>query len=285
MTKVVYTPSNRIPLWRAILPWWIAHDILRHRELILAYAKRDYQAAHRNTYLGAAWAMLTPLILLALFTFVFGYIFQGRFNATLDESPIDFALALFIGISMFMCVGTALTAGPGLMYANSAYVKSLAFPLEVLSVAQTYNIIRNLLISLGLCLVAFLITNGFLHWTTIFVVLHVACIAAMVLAISWFLSAVAVFVPDTPAVTSPLSMVLMFLSGVFFSIENMPPDLKILFQLNPLAVLIQQARAAILYGETPDFGLLAIIAAALFVAMTFGYVFFTRTKAAFADVM
>lgn len=285
MTRQVYTPEKPGRLREFLSPAGMIRHLWPHRELIRAYADRQYEAAHRHMLLGAAWSMLTPLILLALFTFVFGYIFQGRFNTSIDETPMDFALALFVGLSLYLCIGQALTGSPNLMFSNAAYVKTLAFPLEIIPVAEAYNIMRNLLISIGLCLVAFLLTKGYLHWTTILILPHILCVAMLVLGLSWFLSALAVFVPDTPSITGPLSMVLMFLSGVFFSIDSMPSHLRILFQVNPLATIIAQVRSAILYGEIPDFRVLAVILVASFLVMMGGYAFFNRTKTSFADVI
>lgn len=285
MTKVVYTPDSRPPLWRVLSPVWIWRDLAKHFELIRTFAVRDYQAAHRNTFLGLAWTMLTPLIMLALFTFVFGYIFNGRFTTSVTESPADFALALFVGLSLYNCIAAALTQSPSILFANSVYVKTLSFPIEVLSVAQLANILINLAIGLALCLLAFLVVHGFLHWTAIFVLLHVLCIALLVLGLSWFLSALAVFVPDIQGITSPLSLVLMFLSGVFFSIDNLSPAMQVLFRLNPIATLIHDARGAILYGQLPNFGVLALLLVLSGAIAMLGYAFFARSKAVFSDLL
>jgi lipopolysaccharide transport system permease protein len=285
MTKAVYTPDSRPPLSRVLSPVWIWRDLSKHFELIRTFAARDYQAQHRNTFLGVAWTMLSPLIMLALFTFVFGYIFKGRFSTSLDESPADFALALFVGLSLYQCIAAALVQSPGLLFANTVYVKTLSFPIEVLPVAQLLNILTGLFISFGLCLAAFLIVHGFLHWTAIFVLLHIVCIALMVLGISWFLSALSVFVPDVPGITSPLSMVLMFLSGVFFSIDNLSPTMQLVFRANPVASLIHDARGAMLYGQVPDFITIAWVFVLSAAMAILGYAFFARSKSAFSDLL
>lgn len=285
MAKVVYTPHSDASLSHVLSPLNIVRDLLPYRELIAAYTKREYQAMHRSTMLGAAWSMLNPLILLALFTFVFGYVFHGRFSTDPNETPADFALALFVGLSLYICVGNALGQAPNLMLANSSYVKTLAFPLEILPVSLVIVLVINLLISLGLCLAAFLITKGFVHWTSIFVLFHVAAMALIALGITWFLSAVGVFVRDTSPIVSPISMVLMFVSGVFFSLDALPPKMKFMFQLNPLAIIIYQARQAMLHGQVPNILVLACILALSVGCAIFGYYFFSRTKIAFADVM
>ena len=285
MSKTVYLSSSRAPLGRLISPYWIVRDLMVHRELLLAYAKREFLAAYRETVLGMAWSIFTPLILLALFTLVFGYIFKGRFNQAVAETPAEFALALFIGLSFYLCVGQSLTAAPGLMLANTAYVKTLSFPLEVLPVSAVLNLLANLGIGLALCFIAFFFMHGYIHWTAIWLVPLIVCIGLICLGLSWFLSSLSVFVRDVPSITSPLSMILMFLSGVFFPIESVPPGIAWLFKINPIAIIVDQARSAFLYGRIPSVGATAVVLALSLVAAVGGYWFFIRTKPAFADVI
>jgi lipopolysaccharide transport system permease protein len=285
MTKSVYTATARPPFAQVLSPIRIWRDLAKRSELIFAFARREYQAAHRNTFLGIAWTILSPLIMLALFAFVFGYIFKGRFSSSPDETPVDFALALFVGLSIYNCIGAALNQSPSILFANAVYVKTLSFPIEILAVSQLVNLLTALFISLGLCIGAFLIVHGLVHWTVIFLPIHILCVSLVVLGLSWFLSALSVFVPDVPSIVAPISMVLMFLSGVFFSIDSMPPRVKFIFQLNPLASLIYQARGAVLYGSVPNFVTMGITLFLSVVICIAGYAFFSRSKATFADLL
>jgi lipopolysaccharide transport system permease protein len=131
----------------------------------------------------------------------------------------------------------------------------------------------------------FLAIHGFLHWTAVFLVPLVVCIGLMSLGLSWLLSALGVFVRDLPSVTSPISTVLMFVSGVFFPISSIPRKIVWFFEINPIAVIIDQARGCLLYGKIPN---LIVLAAMLVISFAFavgGYWFFMRTKPAFADVL
>jgi lipopolysaccharide transport system permease protein len=277
--------SSRAPLGRLISPYWIVRDLMVHRELLFAYAKREFLAAYRETFLGMAWSIVTPLILLALFTLVFGYIFKGRFNPAVAETPAEFALALFVGLSFYLCVGQSLTVAPALMLANTSYVKTLAFPLEVLPVSAVLNLLANLGIGLALCFIAFLVMHGYIHWTAIWLAPLIVATGLICVGLFWFLSSLSVFVRDVPSITNPLSMILMFLSGVFFPIESVPPGIAWLFRINPVAIIIDQARGCFLYGRLPSITLTtAVLVFSLIVAIG-GYWFFIRTKPAFADVI
>ena len=285
MSRVVYTSESQIPVSRLISPHWILRNLLKNRELIVAYTKREFEAMHRGTYLGLAWTVISPLIMLALFVGVFGYIFHGRFTQDPNETPAEFALALFIGLSFFNCFAQSMGSASGLVLSNSTYVKTLAFPLEILSVSAVLNVLINLAISLGLCFAAFLVMYGYLHWSAASLLLHVVCITLIGLGVSWFLSALAVFVRDIPAIIPPLSLILMFVSGVFFPLSSVPARVRWLAELNPLAVIIDQARSCFLYGQWPDFASLGLVFVFSLLFAVTGYWFFMRSKPAFADVI
>ncbi len=285
MTRVVYTSDPRIPFSQLINPFRIARNLLKHRELIVAYTKREYQAVHRGTYLGLAWSVLSPLIMLALFAFVFGHIFGGKFNQNAHETPAEFALALFIGLGFFNCFSQSMGAASGLVLGNATYVKTLAFPLEILSVSSVISLLTNLAITLLICFMAHLAMYGYLRATTVWLLAHVVCITLISLGISWFLSSLSVFIRDIPTIVPPISMVLMFLSGCFFPLSVMSPRVRAIVELNPLAVIIDQARACLMYGQSPDIAKLTYVFIFSIVFSICGYVFFMKAKPAFADVI
>jgi lipopolysaccharide transport system permease protein len=285
MTRVVYTSTPQLPLSRLVNPYRIVRDLLRHRELILAYAKREFEAVHRGTYLGLAWSVLSPLIMLALFTFVFGHIFGGKFNPKVHETPAEFALALFVGLGFFNVFAQSMGGASGLVLGNASYVKTLAFPLEILPLSSVLNTLLNLLITLAICFTAYLFMYGYLHWTAAWLVLHIVCIVLLGLGISWFLSSLSVFIRDIPAIIGPITTVLMFVSGCFFPLSVMSPRIRALAELNPLAVIIDQARGCLMYGQTPDAANFIYVFAFSSVFAIAGYAFFMKTKPAFADVI
>lgn len=285
MTKVVYTSASQSSLRGLLSPFVIAKHLWRHRELIRSQARREFEATYRANVLGLAWTVLTPLIMLLLFTFVFGYVFKGRFNPNTPETPAEFAVALFVGLSLYQVIGNTLTGSCGLMLANTVYIKSLSFPVEVLGVSFVLNQLFNLAIAVGLCLISSLIIHGMLPLSTLAVLVHVACLALMALGLTWFLSAISVFVRDVPSLMSPVAMMLMFLSSVFFPVSSVSPRVQWLFAFNPLAVLIEQARGAILYGRWPDIVPLAVLVVISLAIAIGGYGFFMRSKPAFADVL
>lgn len=286
MTKVVYTSAPTRSFRSMLHPACLIGDLVRYRELILSFVVRDFQALYRGTYLGVAWAIVSPLIMLSLFTFVFGHVFNGRFTPNNpNETSLDFALALFVGLSFFNVIGQTMGSAPSILPSNATYVKSLAFPVQVLPVVSVASAMITWFVGIVLCLIAFLAMNGFLYWSALALVPLGLAVALMAAALAWLLAALAVFVRDIPSIVAPLMLILMFMSSVFFPIEAVPRRARWLVEINPLALIIDGARGCVLYGRWP--GVLEMVQLLLIAAIAalVGYAVFMRLRAAFADVM
>jgi lipopolysaccharide transport system permease protein len=285
MTRVIYTSELQEPLRLLLSPGRVASDLLRHREVIRAFVTRDFRATHRGTYLGPIWSVLSPLIMLAVFTFVFGGIFHGRFTHNASETPVEFALAMFIGLSLFNCFAQSANTAPSVILANTPYVKTLNFPLQILPVASVMQMVINMAIALALCLAIFFAIHRFIYWSAVGLIPLGLCVMLFSLGASWLLAALGVFIRDIPSIVGPITTVLMFLSSVFFSIDSLPPRVRWFVELNPLAVIIDEARGCVMYDRWPDLPVMAFIFALSLAIALFGYAVFMRMKAAFADVV
>ncbi len=285
MTRQIYTNESQVRLTDRFSPIAIWRNIMRHKELLFAFTHRDFKATYTGTYLGFAWTIISPLIMLAVFTLVFGYIFRGRFNLEIEESPLDYALALFVGLSFFNLISMTMGTSATLMSANSTYVKGGSFPLEIIPVSSVLVMIISLGISLGLCTAAFFVIHGYLHITMLGLIPLILSTVLLALALAWFLSALGAFIKDLASVIPPISLVLMFASSVFFPIELLPNAMQPLVRVNPLATIIDEARASLLYGQWVDPLMTSAVLAVSFVLAVLAYGFFVRTKHAFADVL
>jgi lipopolysaccharide transport system permease protein len=285
MSKVVYTALPENFSWRHVAPWSIVRDILRHRSLIASMTVRDFRGAYQASYLGLTWQFVLPLVMLAIFYLVFGQIFGGRFLNNGKETPIDYALALFVGLGFFNFLAQNIGSASSLVISNASYVKTLLFPLEILSVNSVIGALINLVISLLLTFIVLILVKGGLHPSALCIPFYVLCVFLLALGVSWGLSALAVFIRDVSAITSPLTLILMFMCPIFYPKSMVPQRVMWIIEVNPLAVIIEDARASLLYGVWPaPLSMAFIFLASLAVAIA-GYFFFVRSKSAFADVM
>ncbi len=285
MNKVTYVSTPECFHWQSINPWTIITNLLRYRELTLSITLQNFRATYQASYLGVAWQVILPLIMLSLFYFVFGVILGGRFSRAAIESPLDYALALFIGLNFFNFVAQNIGAAPSLIIANQVYVKNLSFPLEVIPVTSVLTTLLTLVINLMITVITLFFAKNTLHASALITLFYLICIFIMTLGLSWGLSALAVFLRDISALVSPLTLILMFMCPIFYPASMVPNKLKWIISVNPVAIIIENSRSSLLYGLWPSWqSVLAIFLVSLLVAVM-GYSFFMRSKSTFADVI
>jgi len=110
----------------SISPVEMCASLWRNRGLILASAKREVLGRYRGSALGLLWSFFNPLLMLAVYTFVFSEIFKARWNAA-SESKTEFALVLFAGLIVFNLFAECINRAPSLVLSNVNYVKKVVF--------------------------------------------------------------------------------------------------------------------------------------------------------------
>jgi lipopolysaccharide transport system permease protein len=150
-------------------PVALIKSLWRNRNLIVQMTRREVVGRYKGSVLGLAWSLLTPILMLAVYTFVFSVVFKARWGADGDESKTQFALVLFVGMIVHGLFAEVLNRAPGLIVSNVNYVKKVVFPLDALAVIAMGASLFHACISLTVLLIAFALFNGYLHWTVIFI--------------------------------------------------------------------------------------------------------------------
>lgn len=258
----------------------------RQRSLIAILARREVQGRYRGSVLGMAWPVATPLLMLAVFTLVFGVVFESRWaTAAGPEGTGMFALRLFAGMLLHGLLAEVLGRAPSLVTSQPGYVTKVVFPLEVLGWVNLVAAAFHFAIGLALLVLA----NG--AWGTGLALSQLALPAIvapyllLLVGLGWMLAALAVYVRDIGQAVGPLVMVAMFLGPVFFPRDSMPAGLQPWLLLNPVTVPIEQARAALFDGAWPDAGTMAVYWLASLAVYAAGLWMFNTLKRGFADVL
>ena len=285
MLPIAQSASKKIPLTQLVLPWRIGAHLHRHSTLIHQFVKRDVLSRYRGSYLGILWSLLRPLSMLALYTVVFGYIFESKLGNHPNESKFDFTLALFCGLILFDFFAECIARAPTLVLNNSNYVTKVVFPLEILPVTTVGAALTQLVISFIPLFTGLLCVHGSIPLTALYLPILFLPLLLFCLGMTWFLASLGVFIRDINSFVPVLLLIIMYASAIFYSISKVPPNLLPIVIYNPLAVVIEQARNAVLWGVPPLWGRYGIVLLGSVVVMVLGYAFFMRTKNAFADVL
>ena len=130
-------------------------NFARKRDLWWQFTVRAVELRHRGSHLGIIWSVLNPLLMLGLYMFVFGFIFPNKFGMLARETPVDLALALFLGLILYQAIAETLGVAPTLIVANPNLVKKVVFPLDVLPLSQIgaawFHSRRRIKISRAVC--------------------------------------------------------------------------------------------------------------------------------------
>lgn len=268
-----------IPSGGAIQVIFCNWGLIRH----LSY--REIFGRYQGTYLGILWSIVTPLVMLAVYTLVFGGIFQGRFGDGKSQSPVDFALGLFCGLNLYSFFSEVLQKSPALILDHPNYVKKVVFPLEILPVVAVLASLFHLTIASALLVIGIGIAHHTFTFSFLYLIPFVIPLVLATVGLSWLLSAIGVFIRDLQSAIPPVLTVLMFLSSVFYSISAVPQTVRPIIKLNPMAQLIELSRDAVVWAIPPNWYIVLGLYALSILIFFFGYWIFHLSKTAFADAL
>lgn len=262
-----------------------ARRLWLNRQLILQMTRREVAGRYKGSALGLGWSFFNPVLMLMVYTFVFSVIFKMRWGTGVDESRTQFAIVLFVGMIVHGLFAEVVNRAPTLILSNANYVKRVVFPIEILPVVAMGAALFHSLISLIVLLAAFAFFNGYIHWTSVFAPLVLLPLIILTIGLACMLASLGVFVRDVGQTIGIVTMVMMFLSPVFYPIGALPERMQPWLMVNPLTFIIEQARAVLIWGRPPDWAGLGIYTLAAVAVAWVGYAWFQKTRKGFADVL
>lgn len=256
-----------------------------NRQLIWQMSKREVVGRYRGSIIGLAWSFFNPVFMLAVYTFVFSVVFKARWGVGGEETKTQFAVVLFVGLIVHGLFAEVLNRAPSLILGNVNFVKKVVFPLEILPAISMGAALFHSLVSLLVLLIAFVIFNGYLHWTAIFTPLVLLPLVILTLGLAWIFASLGVFVRDIGQTIGIVTIAMLFLSPVFFPVTSLPEEFRLIIMANPLTFIIEQAREVLIWGHLPDWAGLGIYTLAATTVAWAGYAWFQKTRKGFADVL
>ncbi len=258
----------------------------RNLRLIGVLARREIEGRYRGSVLGLLWSFLTPLFMLAIYTFVFGTVFQSKWvTSAADASPAEFAVILFTGLIVYQIFSEPVNRAPTLILGNVSYVKKVVFPVHILVPVSLCTALFHAVVSFLMLLPFVYLVMGTIPLTALLMPLTIAPLMILVLGVSWFLASLGTYIRDIGQFVGTVVTAVLFLAPIFFPLTALPVWLRPWLVLNPLTIPVQQTREVLIFGQIPDFaalGLYTLVASVVFMA---GYFWFQKTRKGFADVL
>lgn len=257
-----------------------------HRQFHLLWqlSRRDIAARYRGASLGGLWAVLSPLLLLVIYTFVFSVVFQARWGQV-EESKSFFALNLFAGMILHGFLTESMMRCTGVIQQHSNYVKRVIFPLQLLPLTVVLSSLFHAVVSGLILLAATTVLHGGLYWQWLGLPLIILPLVLFTCGLAWILAGLGVFLRDLGQVMPMLSTILLFTAPVFYPVSALPVRFQGWLALNPLTTPIEMLRNLLFYQQWPpviEYVSSLGIAVAVLVA---GYALFARLRPGFADAL
>ncbi len=266
-------------------PRLLWHLLWGERRIIIQMTRRQLAVRYRGAVLGYFWSVSHPLLMLAVYTFVFGVIFKARWGLEHADGTGTFAVMIFCGLAVFNIFSETVNGCATVVLNNVNFVKKIIFPLEVLPVVQLLSTTILGMVWFVLVLAGGLALGLPLSWGMVFFPLLLLPLMLLSLGLGLFTASTTVYYRDMPHIMGIFTQVLFFMTPIFYPESLVPEHLRWVLQYNPLTMLVSQTRDILLLGKLPDWPSCAVLWLVSLSVSQLGLAWFLKTKKGFADVL
>jgi lipopolysaccharide transport system permease protein len=278
------TFGRRHPMGRAERAWWWlalpvqrVAEVIRYRGLLWNLVRKDFEVRYADSLIGVLWTQLYPLLQLVVYGFVFTAIFH--------ISRPNYILFLFVGIILWMCFSTALINSALSITANAGLITNVYFPRELVPVSTVLVGFTDLILSHGVLAVGLLYFGVPPSPAWLLVPAMLALFGLFCVGCGLIVSTANAYFHDVRYFIDVGLVLLMFLSGIWYPPEVIPPGAQWVLVANPVATFLIAYREIVLEGIVPDPGLWLRCAGAALVFMVVGLHVFDRGQRGFAEIL
>jgi ABC-type polysaccharide/polyol phosphate export permease len=246
----------------------IKNKITKWKSLTIDLSFTFLKLRYKGTVLGFFWSFLEPLLLLSVFYFVFNYIFT-------NDIP-NFTLHLFVGLILFFMFSRGTMMGLTSISSNSHIISNLRIPKAILPISYNLTAFIMMLLDFSVFFVYMIATQFFPPITIILLPVFMILVFLLSIGISLFLSILSVRVKDLNYLWIVVTNVIIFLTPIFWRLENMPPTIYEILQYSPWIQIITMTQDAVIYNKLPELGMFLYVTVFVFVILGIGMFIFKK---------
>ncbi len=281
--RLDHTPmrhSSRLAQW--------LKELWAYRNLVYNLVSRDLKVRYKNSILGVVWSWLNPLLMMLIFTFVFGVLYKR------EDIPNYQVLFLSAMLPWNFFVGSVMGGIPSVV-GNANLIKKVYFPREVLPISVVLSNMINFLIALPVFFILALISGVLPSRHLFFLPIPILIQVIFTIGIVLILSTLEVFYRDTHMLMDVGMQAWFFLTPVIYPMKSLPTEVTLLgltfnpqlwlFRLNPMASIINTYQDILYYGTLTSVDFLARTAVTALIILVFGYWFFRHFSGKFGEIV
>ena len=239
----------------------LARGAWAYRGFIGASIRREFEARYRNSVLGAAWTVLQPLSLVAIYAVVFSQVMRARLpGAAAGGSPFAYAIYLCSGVITWGYFAEIVTRGQAIFIDNANLIKKLNFPKICLPLIALSGATLDFAIVFGIFTAFLLATGTFPGWTFVALVPVLAVQVAFAIGLGVILGVLNVFFRDVGHFFAIFLQFWFWFTPIVYPPEILPAWLRGIVELNPMARLVEAYHAILVSAQWPDWRALIPVA-------------------------
>lgn len=214
-----------------------------HGFLFSELVKRDFKKKYKRTYLGMLWSVLSPLLTLLVMTVVF----KGFFGNNMEH----YTIYLFCGNIVFSFFNDASNGGMSSLLSNAGIFTKINVPKYLFLFSRNISSLINFGLTFVVFILFCIIDGVSFSFAFLMLIVPIVCLVVFNLGIGLILSALYVFFRDIQYLWSVFTMLLMYMSAIFYTVDGYSPTMQALFHVNPIFVYIKYFRVVVLEGRIP----------------------------------
>ena len=273
------SPKNHFFAFRELLSL-----LIRNRQLTLEMAKREISERYMGQILGTFWTIGHPLFIMAIFVFIFAYVFKIKTSGALPLQ-MDYTTYMLSGLIPWMCFQESIQKGVIVILANTNLVKQVVFPIEILPVKGVLASMVSMLLMFSILIVYVLVTHHNLPYTYAFLPILVIFQLLAMVGICFLLSSVGTYFRDLKDVVQVFSFAGLYMIPIFYVPEQVPESLRPLLYANPISYMIWCYQDVLYYGRFEHWWAWPIFMFSSVVIFYLGYRVFKKLKIMFGNVL
>lgn len=250
-------------------------ELYNYRELLKTNIKKEVRGKYKGSWLGVLWTFLNPLLMLAVYAFVFPYILRVQVE--------NYTIFMIVALIPWNFFTTAIQSGTGSVVANGNILKKVYFPREIIPISITTSQLVNFLIT---CIIMFI----FILFSGVGFSVHLLLMPLLILiqylitlALTFVLSALTVFVRDVDHFVSVALTLGFYATPIVYQASMLPEKFQWVLKINPMAQLVEAYRAILYYHQMPDFIAIGIWEILSVVFLILGYLAFKKLEKSFVE--
>jgi len=266
-------------------------EILKYRQLIVTLVSRELKARYRGTVFGFLWSFLNPLLLLGVYSIVFGVILPGSSGRIegIEIKGIDYAIFLFSGLLPWLWFNSSILECANVLFVHGNLIKKIQFPIEVLPIMVVITNLINFVFGVPILILLILLLGKTitLSWWVFFFPVAVIVQLVFVMGLSFLVSALTVHFRDLKDILANLLTLWFFATPIIYPFMadqiQQHKALVTALSLNPMTHIIEAYHYTFIFGQLPHWKKLPVTFIVGLICFYLGYLLFDKLRDTFVE--